>query len=508
MNTMKKDNKSLTALLRQKAEEFLKKKSLGLRQNKKDKRISESNENPEASTHLEPVSTLIHNLSNHQPINLSTHKPVKPSTYQPINLSETDTLKLINELQVYHVELEIQNEELRQARSEAQDAIDLYDLAPSGYFTINTNGEIIRLNLTGSYMLGKDRRSLQNSRFGFFVSEDTKPIFNLFLDRVFRGKTKESCEVKLITNGNEPMIVLITGIVNNKKDQCLVTIVDITEQKQALELARMSEQEIKLKNEELRKINAEKDKFFSIIAHDLRSPFTGFLGLTQIMAEDITSLTTDEIHKIAVNMRDSTANLFRLIENLLHWARIQQGLIPFNPETLQLFSIIDESIAMVMEHSNNKEIDLVYDIPGDLEVYADSNILQTVIRNIVSNAVKFTHKGGKISVSAKPSYGKMIEISVKDSGIGMSCSMIDHLFRLDVQANRKGTEGETSTGLGLLLCKEFVEKLGGKIWVESEEGHGSDFKFTLPLNPQGFENLEGLLVFKGGTTTLRSGIIF
>ena len=486
---MKKDNKSLTALLRQKAEEFLKKKSPGLRQKTKGKRNKEPYENQEALTHPEPVSTPIHKPvkpSTHKPVKPSTHKPINLSTNHPINLTETDTLKLINELQVYQVELEIQNEELRQARFEAQDAIDLYDLAPSGYFTLNTNGEIIRLNLTGSYMLGKDRTSLQNSRFGFFVSENSKPIFNLFLERVFRGNIKESCEVELITNGNAPMIVQLTGIVNNKTDQCLVTIVDITAQKQAMELARISEQEIKLKNQELRKINAEKDKFFSIIAHDLRSPFTGFLGLTQIMAEEIASLTIDEIQNIAVNMRDTTANLFRLIENLLHWARMQQGLIPFDPETLQLFPIIDESIAIVMEHSKNKEIDIVYDIPDGLEVYADSNILQTVIRNVVSNAVKFTHKGGKISVSAKPSDSKIVEISIKDSGIGMSRSMIDHLFRLDVQANRKGTEGETSTGLGLLLCKEFVEKLGGKIWVESEEGHGSDFKFTLPLYPLGF----------------------
>ena len=235
-------------------------------------------------------------------------------------------------------------------------------------------------------------------------------------------------------------------------------------------------------NEELQKLNAEKDKFFSIIAHDLRSPFNGFLGLSQIMAEELPSLTRDEIRDLAVSMQNSATNLFRLLENLLEWARIQQGLIPFNPKVVELLPIINESIALVLESAKSKGIEIAYDIPDDLAVFADSNILQTVIRNLVSNAVKFTPKGGKISVSAKATSDKGVQISIKDTGIGMSPKMVDNLFRLDVQTNRKGTEGEHSTGLGLLLCKEFVEKHGGKLWVESEEGKGSTFAFSLPIN--------------------------
>ena len=235
-------------------------------------------------------------------------------------------------------------------------------------------------------------------------------------------------------------------------------------------------------NEELQKLNAEKDKFFSIIAHDLRSPFNGFLGLSQIMAEELPSLTKDEIRDLAVSMQNSATNLFRLLENLLEWARIQQGLIPFNPKVVELLPIINESIALVLESAKSKGIEIAYDIPDDLAVFADSNILQTVIRNLVSNAVKFTLKGGKISLSAITTGDKSVEISIKDTGIGMNSAMVDNLFRLDVQTNRKGTEGEHSTGLGLLLCKEFVEKHGGKLWVESEEGKGSTFAFSLPIN--------------------------
>jgi len=241
-------------------------------------------------------------------------------------------------------------------------------------------------------------------------------------------------------------------------------------------------QEIKLKNEELQKLNAEKDKFFSIIAHDLRSPFSGLLGLTQIMAEELPDLTMAEIQSIAVRMRNSATNLFSLLENLLLWARMQQGLIPFNPEIIQIHKIALESIVMMVEPANIKGIEIVNDISVDLNVFADSNTLQNVIRNLVSNAVKFTSKGGKITLLAKATADKSIEISIKDSGIGISKAMMENLFRPDVQTNRKGTEGESSSGLGLLLCKEFIEKHGGKIWVESEEGKGSTFHFVIPSN--------------------------
>jgi len=242
----------------------------------------------------------------------------------------------------------------------------------------------------------------------------------------------------------------------------------------------LAEQELKLKNEELVKTNAEKDKFFSIIAHDLRSPFNGFLGLTEIMAEELSSLTRDEIQDIAVSMRNSATNLFRLLENLLNWARMQQGLIPFKKEVVALLPIVIECFEMLEESAKSKGIELTSNITNDFMVIADSNMLQTIIRNVLSNAVKFTTKGGLVSLSAITLADRSVEISVKDTGIGMNSKMVDHLFSLDVHTNRKGTEGELSTGLGLMLCKEFVEKHGGKIRIESEEGKGSTFYFTIP----------------------------
>jgi PAS domain S-box-containing protein len=247
-----------------------------------------------------------------------------------------------------------------------------------------------------------------------------------------------------------------------------------------------NEAEIKLKNENLSKLNAEKDKFFSIIAHDLKGPFNGFLGLTQLMAEQLSSLNTDELQKIAVSMRNSAKNLYHLLENLLEWSQIQKGAFPFNPEIIQVGLVVGSSFDMIHELAKGKDIEITTDIADGLLAFADINMIQTVIRNLVFNAIKFTHKGGKISILAKAATDKSIEISIQDNGIGMSQTMIENLFRIDVQTNRKGTEGELSTGLGLLLCKEFIEKNGGRIWVESEEGKGSTFYFTLPV--YAFEN--------------------
>ena len=257
----------------------------------------------------------------------------------------------------------------------------------------------------------------------------------------------------------------ITGIVGIGRD---VTI------------RRQIQEEIKLKNEELICSNAEKDKFFSIIAHDLKGPFNGFLGLTQVMAEELPSLTPAEVQKIAVSMSNSAKNLYHLLENLLEWSQIQQGAFPFNPEAIQLGIVVRSSIDMIYETAKSKDIEIATDIADGLLVFVDINMVQTVIRNLVFNAVKFTPKGGKVTLLAKVATGNNIEISIQDNGIGMGRNIIENLFRIDVHTNRKGTEGEPSTGLGLLLCKEFTEKNGGKIRVESEVGIGSTFYFTLP----------------------------
>ncbi|HAH23942.1 MAG TPA: hypothetical protein DCL77_09335 [Prolixibacteraceae bacterium] len=288
-------------------------------------------------------------------------------------------------------------------------------------------------------------------------------------------------EWKHIKKNGEIIFVEITAhsVIYNGRNARHVLVHDITDRKKA-------EAVIKLKNEQLISAHAEKDKFFSIIAHDMRNPLGSFLSLTQIMDEQLSNLSKDQIQEFTHSMKNSASNLYRLLENLLQWARMQQGLIPFNPIDLHLRSMIDESLAIALEPAKNKGIELTQLIPEDINVFADINTLQSVIRNLVSNAIKFTPKGGKIRLSAKVDGDNRIEISIADTGIGMKKSIVDQLFRPDAQTGRPGTEGEPSSGLGLLLCKEFIEKHGGKISVESEVGKGSQFHFTIPCkSPKG-----------------------
>jgi signal transduction histidine kinase/CheY-like chemotaxis protein/Flp pilus assembly protein TadD len=239
-----------------------------------------------------------------------------------------------------------------------------------------------------------------------------------------------------------------------------------------------------LKNKELHELNLTKDKFFSIISHDLRGPFNGFLGLSELMADELPDLSQEEIQKIAINMRDSAANLFRLLENLLEWSRMQQGNTMFNPESVMLMPLVNETLLPVLDMAHRKGIEISHEIPAHLGVSADRYMLASIIRNLTSNAVKYTFKGGKVNITAKLVPGNFVEIAIKDTGIGMSAKRVGNLFRLDVQNNRRGTDNEPSSGLGLLLCKDFIEKHGGSIWVGSEEGKGSTFYFTIPYNAE------------------------
>ncbi len=243
---------------------------------------------------------------------------------------------------------------------------------------------------------------------------------------------------------------------------------------------KQAEEEIKQKNELLLGINAEKDKFFSILAHDLRGPLSAFVAATQILTEEIQTMDIEEIREITVSMKTSATNIYNLLENLLEWSRIKRGTINFNPEKFLLFAKIDDCVKMILEQAKKKNITIGFSIPDDMEVYADSHMFDTVVRNLVSNAIKFTPNGGNIIISASELHDNNIEIKIHDNGIGMKQDLISKLFIVNEKTSRSGTDGEPSTGLGLTLCKEFIEKHGGTINVESEEGSGSTFSFTIP----------------------------
>jgi PAS domain S-box-containing protein len=259
---------------------------------------------------------------------------------------------------------------------------------------------------------------------------------------------------------------------NNIVEGALCIMEDIT--------MRMAvDENIRRTNAELKRLNAEKDKFFSILAHDLRSPFSAFLGFTDILVEGIDTLPAEMIKSIGVSMKESANNLYSLLENLLQWSRMQQASVTYNPESFILKNKILDTIEPLLINSNNKVIDVRYDIESDLTVFADMNMFETIIRNLFTNAVKFTPKEGSIIISATDTDSLYTELCFRDTGIGMNREMVDNLFRLDVKSSRPGTEGELSSGLGLILCKEYAEMNGGSIRVESEPGNGSSFYIRL-----------------------------
>jgi PAS domain S-box-containing protein len=282
------------------------------------------------------------------------------------------------------------------------------------------------------------------------------------------GTTRWSLATKVPLHDIQGKIIGIVGIGR-----------DITEHK-------LAEEEIKLKNELLQTINAEKDKFFSILAHDLRGPLSAFVAATQILTEEIQTMTLKEIREITVSMKESANNIYGLLENLLEWSRLRRGGMDFVPEKLNLKEKIEACIDVLSESARKKRIELTFSIPGEMEVFVDNHMFDTIIRNLVSNAIKFTSPGGKVNVTAGYNNEHSIEFKVSDTGIGMTPELKNKLFLISEKTSRQGTEGEMSTGLGLLLCKEFIEKHGGKIWVESEEGKGSTFSFTIGQ----FENLK------------------
>jgi PAS domain S-box-containing protein len=392
--------------------------------------------------------------------------------------SKIEMRELIQELEVHQIEIEMQNHELTLQQGRAEQAIDkyteLYDFAPVGYFTLSQEGEILELNLLGAKILGNHRSNLKHKHFVRFVSPNSQPIFNHFLQEIFQSQKKANCEIALLAKGGNAVFVQASGVVTENGKECLLTVSDIS-------AFDKIQKELEFKNAQLNRAIAEKDKFFSIIAHDLRSPFNGFLGLTQLLVDELPTLDMVQIQQMASLMRNSAKNVFNLIENLLDWSRMQRGITRFSPETINLSEKIEYLTGSVKEMATKKQTEIELKIPTDLNVFVDLNMFSSTIRNLLSNAVKFTPHGGKITLSAKAMDASTVEISVSDSGIGMDKLFLENLFKMDDFVNRSGTDGEPSTGLGLLLCKEFVEKNGGKIWAESVEKVGSTFYFTSPM---------------------------
>lgn len=266
----------------------------------------------------------------------------------------------------------------------------------------------------------------------------------------------------------------------------LSIITDVTERRKAIEQIRKYLYELQINKEilernskELSELNASKDKLFSILAHDLRSPFSSLLGFSEFLSQNIEELSTDEIREFSGRIYSSLKKVLKLVENLLDWSRLQSGKFEFTPSGFDLCELIVEVIDVNQVSSAKKNIKVSFLNNSTVSVYADKNSIATVLRNLLSNAIKFSHRDSRIEVFLKDN-SKDVEVSIKDFGLGISKENLDKLFKLDSSYTKQGTDMEKGTGLGLILCKEFVEKNGGKIWVESQIDKGSTFKFTIP----------------------------
>jgi signal transduction histidine kinase len=229
----------------------------------------------------------------------------------------------------------------------------------------------------------------------------------------------------------------------------------------------------------LQEMNATKDKFTSIIAHDLKSPFNSILGFSNLLIKYSENGDYEKVKEFSEHIREVSTHTYKLLENLLEWSRSQTGKINFNPKALDIRIPVKNATDLLYPNARKKDIQIEVNVPT-IAVLVDEHMLHTILQNILSNAIKYSNKGSKIVVSGRELKDKLL-LSIKDEGVGMDPETVDKLFRIDETVSTFGTEGERGTGLGLILCKEFIERHRGKISVKSEKDNGSEFTIELPL---------------------------
>ncbi len=345
-----------------------------------------------------------------------------------------------------------------------------------------------------AYMLSMDRKitginyhfsNLFNCSLENTIGKKLSDVFPSSISKFVFEKEKEvlerngiaDFEVEFEIDGNTKIVVISESVfqdLSGNPSGIIGVFNDITEK-------RIAERELIASEQKLREANETKDKFLSIISHDLKSPFTALLGFTDMLIQDYDDFTDDERKSFISEIRKSASNAFALLDNLLQWSKAVRNVIPFNPSTVYPRQIADEAIKTFSSELESKNISVTNLLDKDITVFADNFMVSTVIKNILSNSIKFAKREGAILIDSEIK-NDLLNISILDNGIGISEDDIDLLFRLDVHYKKIGSSKENGTGLGLILCKEFITKNNGKIWVESTFGEGTKVIFSLPLN--------------------------
>ena len=392
-------------------------------------------------------------------------------------------LSLKNKIKANKI-LQDQNEQIRNKNLEIKQKTEYLvtvnkELEKLSIATSQTDNAILILNKNGAIEWINDGYTrLYEATLDETINEQGKTIFDISdypdIEIIFN---------KAISENKSQIYDTIHNSKSGKKYNVRTTLTPITGQNNKVERLIAIDSDVTTLKEaerELNKLLITKDKFFSIIAHDLKNPFNTLIGLSQLLVRGYDRMSEEKIKYFHNNLYQISKNGYELLVNLLEWSRSQMGSIKFNPERYNLYALVKETFSLYSAKANEKEILLTNNLNENSDIFADKNMLKTIFRNLVANALKFTERGGVIEISEKDSKDSK-EIIIRDTGVGINPEDINKLFRLDVNYTSEGTEDEGGTGLGLLLCKEFINKHGGKIHVESKVGFGSKFIFTLPL---------------------------
>jgi len=410
--------------------------------------------------------------------------------------SESPSMKLVHELQVHQLELELQNEELILAKENAEIAsnryTELYDFAPTGYFTLSKNAEIIEMNLLAAKMLGKDRSQLQKTHFGLFVSKETRHIFNLFIDSIFKNYTTQSCELCIYSNNSlvSHIYVCLTGIAKQNEDKCFVSAFDITQRKQ-LEI------ELMYAKDQAEESNRLKTAFLQNISHEFRTPMNAIIGFSDLLASNFEE--NQKLQKFSQIIKQRCLDLLDIVNDILDIAKIESGQLSFNFEDYKLNELFIELTSFFAEYQKRIEkqhITLHWHIPSEVSnitIATDKDKLRQIFVILIGNAFKFTDIGS-IDVNCTLDSNSNLVFSVSDTGIGIQNDKQQFIFERFAQLNQGGKSNYGGTGLGLSIVKGIVSMLGGDVFVKSEYGKGSVFSFTIPfIMIQSLENVPTVL---------------
>ncbi len=373
---------------------------------------------------------------------------------------------------------EKKNSELALIKSEERFR-NIFENSGTGMAILEPDGSLTKTNHAFREMIGFSEEELSKMNFRDITHPgDIEKSVELKSDLLENENKESRLMEKRYLNKKGEIIWALTSVSLHRDFErkplfFIAQIQNITERKKA-------EEKLIKYADELKTLNASKDKFFSIISHDLRSPFNSLLGITEYISQSYDDLTQKEIRDSVKNIYNSSQKLYNLILNLLEWSRLHTGRFEIDKAEIELQALVEEMKSLYSESARAKNINIYTEIPDNLNILADKYMIETIFRNLISNAIKFTNDGGKVKIIASAK-GSFAEIAVIDNGVGISKENLNDLFKIDEQFRRDGTANEKGTGLGLILCREFIEKNNGTINVESEEGKGSRFLITIPL---------------------------